>query len=121
MFYYAYGYPMSMPYYAPYMGDPCVIPGMYAGNPGCANFTTRVVGAGACRGGVAARALGGTGAGGCVGGTAGGSGGVVVAVGGVLAVVVVREMFFRKGSLVERNASSKRLWAAGAFGAQGWR
>lgn len=43
---------------------------------------------------------------------------VVVAVGGVLAVVVVRDMFFRKGSLVER---SKRLWAAGAFGAQGWR
>ncbi|KAL8707037.1 MAG: hypothetical protein Q9225_007862, partial [Loekoesia sp. 1 TL-2023] len=27
---YVYGYPIYVPYYAPYMGDPCVTGGMYA-------------------------------------------------------------------------------------------
>lgn len=71
----AYGYPVYLPYYAPYMGDPCVNSGFYASNPGCANFTPGAVGnccAGACGGGVAAGACGGGGAGGCAGGAAGG-------------------------------------------------
>ena len=74
----AYGYPMYVPYYAPYMGDPCVNGGFYAANPACANFTAGAVGnccAGACGGGVAAGACGGGGSGGCAGGAAGGCGG----------------------------------------------
>ncbi len=78
MMYYGYGYPMYMPYYAPYMGDPGVTQANYAGNPACANFTPGAVGnccAGACGGGVAAGACGGMGGGGCGGGVAGGCGG----------------------------------------------
>ena len=74
----AYGYPLYMPYYAPYMGDPCVNSGFYVANPGCANFTEGAAGnccAGACGGGVAAGSCGGGGSGGCAGGAAGGSGG----------------------------------------------
>lgn len=74
----AYGYPMYMPYYAPYMGDPCVNSGLYVANPGCANFTAGAVGnccAGACGGGVATGSCGGAGSGGCAGGVAGGCGG----------------------------------------------
>lgn len=74
----AYGYPMYMPYFAPYMGDPCVNSGLYAANPGCANFAAGAAGnccAGACGGGVAAGSCGGGGSGGCAGGAAGGGGG----------------------------------------------
>lgn len=74
----AYGYPIYMPYYAPYMGDPCVNSGLYAANPGCATFTEGAAGnccAGACGGGVAAGACGGSVSGGCAGGAAGGCGG----------------------------------------------
>lgn len=74
----AYGYPMYMPYYAPYMGDPCVNSGLYASNPGCANFTAGAAGnccQGTCGGGVAAGSCGGGGMGGCAGGAAGGCGG----------------------------------------------
>lgn len=71
----AYGYPMYMLYYAPYMGDPCVNSGLYAANPGCANFTAGAAGnccQGTCGGGVAAGACS---SGGCAGGMAGGCGG----------------------------------------------
>jgi len=74
---YAYGYPVVMPYYAPYMGDPCVTNGMYAGNPGCANVTPGAAGncaAGSCGGMVAAGACGGAG-GACAGGSMGECGG----------------------------------------------
>lgn len=74
----AYGYPIYMPYYAPYMGDPCVNGGFYAANPACANFTAGAAGnccAGACGGGVAAGSCGGGSFGGCAGGMAGGCGG----------------------------------------------
>lgn len=74
----AYGYPMYMPYYVPYMGDPCVNSGLYAANPSCATFTEGAAGnccAGACGGGVAAGACGGVSSGGCAGGAAGGCGG----------------------------------------------
>ena len=73
----AYGYPIGIPYYAPYMGDPCT-GGFYAANPACANFTPGAAGnccAGTCGGGVAAGACGGGGSGGCAGGAAGGCGG----------------------------------------------
>jgi len=73
----AYGYPIAMPYYAPYMGDPCT-GGLYAADPGCASFKSGAVGnccQGACGGGVAAGACGGGGSGGCAGGAAGGCGG----------------------------------------------
>lgn len=67
MYAYSYGYCMYMPYYAPYMGDPCVTGGMYAADPSSMNLQPGAVGnccQGACSGGVAA--------GGCAGGTGGG-------------------------------------------------
>ncbi|MCJ1445055.1 MAG: hypothetical protein MMC23_005560 [Stictis urceolatum] len=77
----AWGYPMYMPFYAPYMAYP-VTPGFYPCNPACGNFGTGAIGnccAGACGGGVAfgscsAGACGGGAAGGCSAGV-GGSGG----------------------------------------------
>ena len=76
---YAYGYAIYVPYYAPYMGDPCISGGMYASNPGCANVTAGAAGnccSGTCGGMVAAGGCGGGGAGGaCAGGAAGGCGG----------------------------------------------
>ena len=40
----AYGYPVFIPFYAPYMGDPFITPGFYAANPGCANFMAGAAG-----------------------------------------------------------------------------
>ena len=88
--YMAYGYPMYVPYYAPYMGDPCIAGGMYASNPSCASFVPGAAGnccQGSCGGGVAAGACGGSGAGGgCAagssGGGCGGGGGVAGGCGG---------------------------------------
>lgn len=77
MFAYTWGYPLEMVDYAPYMADPCVTDGMYAGNPACMNLSVGAPGncaAGTCGGGVAAGACAGA-AGGCAGGTAGGCGG----------------------------------------------
>lgn len=76
--YMAYGYPLIVPYYAPYMGDPCTTASMYAANPSCATFVPGAAGncaAGSCGGGVAAGACAGGGAGGCAGSSAGGCGG----------------------------------------------
>lgn len=44
MTYSYWGYPMIMPYYAPYMGYYPYAGGLYIANPGCANFTTGGVG-----------------------------------------------------------------------------
>ena len=81
-YYYAYGYPIYMPVYVPYQGDPCVSEGMYPANPSCATFVPGASGncaAGSCGGGVAAGACGGggncTSAGGCSRGDGGGDGG----------------------------------------------
>lgn len=71
----AYGYPMYLPYYAPYIGDPCVTGDLYPANPSCANFAVGAAGnccQGACGGGVAAGACGGNGGSACGGGSAGG-------------------------------------------------
>lgn len=83
---YVWGYPMFVPTYLPYAGDPGITTGggMYAGNPSCMNTSAGMVGnccQGTCGGGVAAGACagaaGGAGAGGaCAGGgmaTAGGA------------------------------------------------
>ena len=76
-YYYAYGYPLYMPVYVPYEGDPCVSEGMYTSNPSCASFVPGASGncaAGSCGGGVAAGACGGGGS--CSGGDgSGGDGG----------------------------------------------
>ena len=82
--YMAYGYPMYVPYYAPYMGDPCVSGGMYPSNPSCATFVVGAAGnccQGACGGGVAAGSCG-SGAAGCAGGACGSAGGAGAYVGG---------------------------------------
>ncbi|KAJ5436103.1 hypothetical protein N7445_006988 [Penicillium cf. griseofulvum] len=80
---YAYGYPIVMPYYAPYMMDPSINCDSYASNPACMNITTGAVGnccAGTCGGGAAAGSCagvsgngGGSGSGSC-GGSSGGGG-----------------------------------------------
>ena len=60
----AYGVPIFVPYYAPYMGDPCVTGAMYPSNPVCASFAAGAAGnccQGTCGGGVAAGACGGSG------------------------------------------------------------
>ncbi|KAM0796411.1 hypothetical protein BDR22DRAFT_893265 [Usnea florida] len=75
-YYYAYGYPLYMPVYVPYEGDPCVSEGMYTANPSCASFVPGASGncaAGSCGGGVAVGACGGGGS--CSGGDSGGCGG----------------------------------------------
>lgn len=41
---YAYGYPIVMPYYAPYMMDPSINCDSYASNPGCMNVTVGAAG-----------------------------------------------------------------------------
>lgn len=87
----AYGYPVYMPGYAPYMCDPSINCDAYASNPSCMNLAPGAVGncvAGACGGGVAAGGCsggcsggggapcaGGCGGGGCGGGGGGGGGG----------------------------------------------
>ncbi|CAG8336042.1 unnamed protein product [Penicillium salamii] len=48
---YAYGYPIMVPCYAPYMADPCINSDVYACNPGCMNITVGAAGnccAGTC-------------------------------------------------------------------------
>ena len=75
-YYYAYGYPLYMPVYVPYEGDPCVSEGMYTANPSCASYAAGASGncaAGSCGGGVAAGACGGGGS--CSGGDSGGGDG----------------------------------------------
>ena len=80
---YAYAYPIWMPAYVPFEGDPCVSNGMYAANPSCASFVPGDAGncaAGSCGGAIAAGGscggLGACSAGGSLGGctTEGGDG-----------------------------------------------
>jgi hypothetical protein len=78
-----WGFPVFVPYYGPYMCDPCVNPDAYASNPTCMSTIAGDHGnccAGTCGGGVAAGGccgLGGScsGGGGCGGGGAGCGGG----------------------------------------------
>lgn len=73
----AYGYPVFMPAYSPYMGYWGVYPGMYAVNPGCMAVGAGMAGncaAGTCGGGVAAGSCGSMGSGGCAAGATGGCG-----------------------------------------------
>lgn len=76
---YAYGFPVDVPYDAPYMGDPCITSEMYAANPACANIAAGAAGnccKGTCGGMVAAGGCGGNGAGGaCAGSSSGAFGG----------------------------------------------
>ncbi|KGO40366.1 Protein of unknown function DUF1399 [Penicillium expansum] len=82
---YAYGYPIVVPYYGPYMMDPSINCDSYACNPGCMNVTAGAAGnccAGTCGGTVASGGCaGGSGSGGCggssgaCGGSSGGGGG----------------------------------------------
>ncbi|KAJ5500148.1 hypothetical protein N7453_009199 [Penicillium expansum] len=84
---YAYGYPIVVPYYGPYMMDPSINCDSYACNPGCMNVTAGAAGnccAGTCGGTVASGGCaGGSGSGGCggssgaCGGSSGGGGGVI--------------------------------------------
>ncbi|KAL4951989.1 hypothetical protein BDW69DRAFT_201032 [Aspergillus filifer] len=72
-----WGYPVFVPYYAPYVGDPGVHCDAYAADPSCMNLQPGAAGncaSGTCGGAVAAGACGGRG-GGCAGGCAGGCGG----------------------------------------------
>ncbi|KAJ5095679.1 Protein of unknown function DUF1399 [Penicillium alfredii] len=75
----AFGYAMAVPYYGPYMADPCVSADAYATNPGCMNVAPGGAGnccSGTCGGGVAAGSCGGVGSGAaCAAGCSGGSGG----------------------------------------------
>ncbi|MCJ1293142.1 hypothetical protein MMC34_004695 [Xylographa carneopallida] len=71
-----WGYPMIMPYYAPYMSYYPYVGGLYVGNPGCANFSTGGAGnccQGSCGGGVAAGSCAGGANGACAAGVAGGT------------------------------------------------
>ncbi|KAL3450632.1 hypothetical protein BJX65DRAFT_304804 [Aspergillus insuetus] len=71
-----WGYPVYVPYYAPYTCDPSVHCDAYAADPGCMNLNPGHPGncaSGTCGGTVAAGGCGGKG--GCSGGCAGGSGG----------------------------------------------
>ncbi|KAJ5514492.1 hypothetical protein N7463_004044 [Penicillium fimorum] len=67
---YAYGYPIMVPYYGPYMMDPSINCDSYASNPGCMNVTTGAAGnccAGTCGGSAAAGSCAGVGgSGGCM-------------------------------------------------------
>jgi hypothetical protein len=68
-----WGYPYYVPFYAPYMCDPCINPDVYTSNPACMNVGPAAYGncaAGTCGGGVAAGACGGMG-GACAGGCSG--------------------------------------------------
>ena len=74
----AWGVPVYVPYYAPYMCDPGVHPDAYACNPACMNLVPGGHGncaAGTCGGAVAAGSCGGAPGGTCSGGCAGGGGG----------------------------------------------
>lgn len=75
----AYGYPVYIPAYSPYIGPMGVNGGMYAANPACMAVGAGMAGAcasGTCGGGVAAGGCGSGGMGGaCAGGAAGGCGG----------------------------------------------
>ncbi len=85
---YAWGYPVYVPQYAPYMCDPSVSAGMYPGNPACMTTTAGAPGncaAGTCGGTVAAGGCAGTAlGGGCAGVCGGGGGGCVT--GGIFAL-----------------------------------
>ncbi|RAL11268.1 uncharacterized protein BO97DRAFT_425587 [Aspergillus homomorphus CBS 101889] len=79
-----WGYPVYVPFYAPYSCDPGVHADAYVANPSCMSFVEGVHGncaAGTCGGGVAAGSCGGMGGtgggggGGCGGGGGGGGGG----------------------------------------------
>ncbi|RAK80547.1 uncharacterized protein BO72DRAFT_370858 [Aspergillus fijiensis CBS 313.89] len=76
-----WGYPVYVPFYAPYTCDPGVHADAYVANPSCMSFVEGVHGncaAGTCGGGVAAGSCGGMGgncSGGCAGGGCGGVGG----------------------------------------------
>jgi hypothetical protein len=41
---YAYGFPIFVPVYAPYMADPCINSDVYASNPGCMNTASGGIG-----------------------------------------------------------------------------
>ncbi|KAJ5492704.1 hypothetical protein N7539_001450 [Penicillium diatomitis] len=75
---YAWGYPVVIPYYGPYMCDPGISSDNYACNPSCMNVGIGMTGnccAGTCGGGVAAGACGGAGsAAGCATGASCGGG-----------------------------------------------
>ncbi|KAJ5808189.1 hypothetical protein N7474_009458 [Penicillium riverlandense] len=77
---YAWGYPMMVPYYGPYMCDPGVNSASYACNPSCMSLASGATGncaAGTCGGAVAAGGCGGIGAGaGCAGAACAGGGAV---------------------------------------------
>ncbi|KAJ5232183.1 hypothetical protein N7468_005139 [Penicillium chermesinum] len=70
----AWGYPLYVPYYAPYMCDPGISADSYACNPSCMSTGAGAVGnccSGTCGGGVAAGSCGGIGSGAaCAGGSA---------------------------------------------------
>lgn len=76
-----WGYPTVVPYYGPYMADPCVNGYCYPCNPGCmsvgascaAGTCTATVASGGCGG--SGSAAGCAGSGGCGGGCGGGGGG----------------------------------------------
>ncbi|RDW57913.1 uncharacterized protein DSM5745_11293 [Aspergillus mulundensis] len=76
-----WGYPVYVPYYAPYAGDPGVHCDAYAADPSCMSLQPGHPGncaTGTCGGAVAAGACGGKGggcSGGCAGGGCGGGGG----------------------------------------------
>ncbi|KAI2688966.1 hypothetical protein LCP963914a_2055 [Penicillium roqueforti] len=75
---YAYGYPIMVPYYGPYMMDPSINCDSYACNPACMNVTVGAAGnccSGTCGGAVAAGSCAGGGGGGGCGGSGGGCGG----------------------------------------------
>jgi hypothetical protein len=73
-----YGYPLFIPYYAPFAADPYIYGGVYPCNPACMNVDVGAYGncaAGTCGAGVAAGACAGAGGGGCGSGACGGGGG----------------------------------------------
>lgn len=75
---YAWGYPIFVPYYGPYMCDPGISGASYPCNPSCMNVDAGGVGnccSGTCGGGVAAGSCGGPGSVGCAGGTGAACGG----------------------------------------------
>ena len=74
----AWGYPVFVPFYSPYVVDPSIHQGIYPGNPTCMSFVPGAHGncaAGTCGGGVAAGSCRGFGVGRCTGGCSGGNGG----------------------------------------------
>lgn len=81
-----WGFPLYVPFYAPYMADPCIHSDAYACDPACMSFADGAAGncaKGTCGAGVAAGACGAPGVGGCTGGPAGGSYSTGAGAGGV--------------------------------------